>query len=661
MPYVDDEDGYSSKAKSEADQLRALQLSAAANVYEGADRILTGDPVKVHVVKEGAAISWSDGENIYLNAQFIPDMSTETLTKISGINYHELAHHFYTPREGTTLVKNVIAGQYFTSFNILEDARIESLLCARYPSVMPYLQASALIWLQSTPDAVFTNYPLIAGRRHIDVSIREAFRDMFYKPELIPDIQRITNEYRTLAFPRDYKRAEALIIEFHEKVISQMDIPPQCGLGGCDSRAPIKKGRPEPGKAQERDARVAQGMGKPESEYIPKEPAEPSEGESSGQGDIGDGDSDGNGPTVNVHVVEGDGDDGEGSSQLQNPVRTVNTNTTAEEALQKREEQVNTKPNMQWGAEHVKSAGGIPEHIDDMLTDSLDSIYNNKAVIKDIRRKQNIIVHGDENWQDDSELGKFDSTAVPGSALMDYRRFANELRKLRDDAEPGWEREVNAGKLNMPRVMRGTEIDKAFDRWTEGDDSTDIEAVILIDRSGSMSSYDNDKRASIACWTIKRALESIDCPVTVYAFDDKNEIAYRKQDKAERTKYRFIFGHGGTNPYDSLLLAEKAFMMSTHANKILFVITDGAFDSDKNDPIIKRLSKRGVLTTMVLIMQDREWEEFEASNKARAQRGMSTTDMTHGAEIYARVNSGKDLLQLAKSVVVGAIKKRQFR
>jgi len=440
-----------------------------------------------------------------------------------------------------------------------------------------------------------------------------------------------------------------------------MDIPPQCGLGGCDSRAPIKKGRPEPGKAQERDARVAQGMGKPESEYIPKEPAEPSEGESSGQGDIGDGDSDGNGPTVNVHVVEGDGDDGEGSSQLQNPVRTVNTNTTAEEALQKREEQVNTKPNMQWGAEHVKSAGGIPEHIDDMLTDSLDSIYNNKAVIKDIRRKQNIIVHGDENWQDDSELGKFDSTAVPGSALMDYRRFANELRKLRDDAEPGWEREVNAGKLNMPRVMRGTEIDKAFDRWTEGDDSTDIEAVILIDRSGSMSSYDNDKRASIACWTIKRALESIDCPVTVYAFDDKNEIAYRKQDKAERTKYRFIFGHGGTNPYDSLLLAEKAFMMSTHANKILFVITDGAFDSDKNDPIIKRLSKRGVLTTMVLIMQDREWEEFEASNKARAQRGMSTTDMTHGAEIYARVNSGKDLLQLAKSVVVGAIKKRQFR
>ena len=41
MPYIDEDNHGSSKARSEAQQLRALQLSAMSRVYEGADRILT--------------------------------------------------------------------------------------------------------------------------------------------------------------------------------------------------------------------------------------------------------------------------------------------------------------------------------------------------------------------------------------------------------------------------------------------------------------------------------------------------------------------------------------------------------------------------------------------------------------------------------------------
>ena len=239
--------------------------------------------------------------------------------------------------------------------------------------------------------------------------------------------------------------------------------------------------------------------------------------------------------------------------------------------------------------------------------------------------------------------------------------FANELRKLKEDSEPAWLRETPTGKLNVLRVMRGTEIDKAFDQWTEGDDSTDIEAVILIDRSSSMSSDRNDRKASIACWTIKRALESIDCSVTVYAFDDKNEIAYRKQDKAERTKYKFIYGNGGTNPYDSLLLAEKTFMMSTRPNKMMFLITDGVFNHEKNDEVITRIAKRGVLTTQVLICDDNTMSEMDRRNQIAASRGDKIPyELDHGTEIFARIKGGKDLLQLAKSVVVGAIKKRKM-
>ena len=146
-----------------------------------------------------------------------------------------------------------------------------------------------------------------------------------------------------------------------------------------------------------------------------------------------------------------------------------------------------------------------------------------------------------------------------------------------------------------------------------------------------------------------------------YAFDDKNEIAYRKQDKAERTQYKFIHGSGGTNPYDSLLLAEKTFMMSNKPNKMMFLITDGVFDSDKNDEVITRIAKRGVLTTQVLICDDSTYNQIMTENETRISRGDKPRyQLEHGTEIFARIKGGKDLLQLAKSVVVGAIKKRKI-
>lgn len=661
MAYEDKLDGYSSHARTEKEQMRALQLSALTRVYEGADRILTGDPVVVHLVPNGPAASWSDGQDIYLNEAFIKDMDMETLTQVSALNYHELAHHFYTPRAGTTLVKAVIENDHYTAFNLLEDQRIESLLCARYPSIMPFLEAGALRWLGSSPETAGANYPLIAGRRYLPVEVREAFRDMFYKPELIPDIQRIVGEYRSLAFPRDYKRAGELIKEFNDIVVSELDIPPMCGAGGCESRTPAGKGRPEPGKAQERDAKVAAGQGKTESFYIPKPPADPQEAKEQQPGN-GQGEPDPNGqptPSPSGIPIDGDGD---------SPTQTAAEKTAAdasapkdaEEEAKARESKQDTPKKLTYGVGHHASKGSLPKEVKTLVDDALDSVLNRKDVIKDIKRKQNVIVRGDEKFDEDAELGKFALTSVNNDSLQIYKQFATELRKLKDDSEPHWLRETPTGKLNPLRVMRGTEIDKAFDQWTDGDDSTDIEAIILVDRSGSMTSDNNDRQASVACWTIKRALEHIDCPVTVYAFDDETELAYSKHEKANRTQFKYIHGNGGTNPHESLLLAEKTFMVSKKPNKIMFMITDGHFPTQKNDEVIDRISKRGVLTSMVLIMRDSEYQTYMEEDKVRTDNGHKPNyEFRHGAEIFAHVNTGRDLLQLAKSVVVGAIKKRK--
>jgi hypothetical protein len=621
-----DDYGHYGTERTEAEQERIVQLGALCRVYEQADRVLTGDPIIVNVMPDGPAPAWSDGAAIYINQQEINDMDLETLTQVTGLNYHELAHHFYTPRKGTELIKWVLANNYMEATNILEDQRIETLLCARYPAVAPYLIGTVARWLGNSPEEIAGAYVLVRGRRYLPVEIRQAYRDEFIFPELIPAIMDIVDQYRLLAFPRDYKKAQVLIERFNNEILKPIkggNIPMSGGPNGCGMRDPMVKGRPEPGKMQERDSNAAGGMGRPESIYVPKPKSAPNTNTSPGE--------QGNTPSMPAPQ-------------------------SAAEALGMREmlqaASKDATPSLTPGSDHHESKGGIPDDIKTMLNDALDNVLGDKKVQQDIKAKQRVIVGGDGKYEESTKNGKFDLTSVPVEIMMSYRKFAKELERLRDECEPAWVKETPSGKLNVQRVINGCEIDAAFDRWEEGTDGADVEAVILVDRSGSMSSGRNDMHASLACWTIKRALEAIDAPVTVYAFDDKNEIAYKRNEKANRTHYKFVYGNGGTNPYGALISAEQLLMSSRKKNKMLFIITDGVFDSNKNDEVITRLNNRGILTAMTLICSDRDFDYYN-------NNGYQEETLRHKAEIFGRISSAKELLPFAKAVVTGAIKKRR--
>jgi len=613
MSYEEDlNDAWYKQERDEETQMRSVRLNSLCRVYEQADRVLTGDPVQVYVMQDGPAPAWSDGQSIYLNAKEIDEIDLETLTQVNGLNYHELAHHLYTPRKGTVFMKWVIENDMMQAANMLEDQRIETLLVARYPSIAPYLTATIARWLANTPQAAVSNYMLVRGRRYLPLEVRQAFRDLFHQPNLVPVIADIVDQYRVLAFPRDYDKGKELIKRFNDEVLANIDMPdmPQ-GPNGCTSRDPVGKGRPDPGKAQEKDASRAGNQGKAESTQVSNKPA--------------------------------------------------NTNKpapqTAEEALAAREQmqqesEQNGPPSPNAGTGHTPSVGGLPDNINEMLEDTIQTVLERKDVQQDVKTKQKVIVGGDGKHEDTLKQGRFEKTTVPDDAMQTYRKFARELERLRDECEPMWHKEEASGRLNVQRAIRGCEIDEAFDRWDEGNDGADVEAVILVDRSGSMGSDNNDKNASIACWTIKRALESIGAPVTVYAFDDQAEVAYTRNELASKTSYKFIYGNGGTNPYSTLLAAEQLLMSSRRKNKMLFIVTDGAFDENKNDEIIERIGKRGILTVMTLIMKDSDMDWY----KERYSWG--DDKFRHKAEIFGRIKTARDLLPFARSVVVGSIKKR---
>jgi hypothetical protein len=619
-----DDNPWGSDTRKEEDQERVVRLGALCRVYEQADRVLTGDPVIVNVMPDGPAPAWSDGAAIYINSQEIEDMDLETLTQVTGLNYHELAHHFYTPRKGTELIKWVLNHDLMESANILEDQRIETLLVARYPSVAPYLTATCARWLGSEDD-VSGVYPLMRGRRYLPVELREAYRDEFQFPELVPIIADIIDQYRLLAFPRDYAKARDLIQRFNDEILKPFRDENKSLSGGpnkCGHRDPMAKGRPEPGKMQEKDSERAEGMGKAEGAFTAK-------------------------PKPNTNTNNSDPESTDEAKSMPAP-------ESAQQALDMRaaiqEAMKDAPPSMNPGTGHHDSKGGVPDNINDMLDKAIDDVLNNKAVQQDIKAKQRVIVGGDGKFDDSTKNGKFDLTDVPHETIMSYRIFARELERLRDECEPTWVRETPSGRLNVQRVINGCEIDEAFDRWEEGTDGADVEAVILVDRSGSMGNG-NDKHASLACWTIKRSLEAIGAPVTVYAFDDQNEVAYKRNELAHKMRYKFIYGNGGTNPYGALIAAEQLLMSSRKKNKMLFIITDGAFDTNKNDEVIERIGKRGILTAMTLIMPDRDLEYY-------LNRGEAEETFRHKSEIFGRIATARDLVPFAKAVVLGAIKKR---
>jgi hypothetical protein len=652
--YKDDlnQDKYYSRVRSDKDaQEMAVRLGALCRVYEQTDRVLTQDPILVHVVDDGPAPAWSDGADIFINKDQIENFDLEELVQVNGLNYHELAHHLYSPRKGTSLMQWVIEQEnmsygYLSATNILEDQRIETLLVARYPAIVPFLTATVVRWLGREVGEAMGNYAAIRGRQYLPLDLRIAFRDIFVRPDLIPVIAEIVDEYRLLHFPKGYDRAQDLIQRFKEEVLDQLGLPepPGGGPSGCGGRNPVSKGRPEPSKAQQRDSERAAGMGGKEPEFIYKPPMG---GESDNDGqDNGDSESDvNNGGTTSSPSNNGDviGQDAGSSGTNFVPPKT------AEEAINARE---TDKPASHVpGQGHAESLGGIPDNVQDILASIEDSILNRKDVQQEIRTKQRVIVGGDGKHEDSIKRGKYSELPVPGGVLIAARRFARELERLKQECEPTWQREMPGGRINVQRVIRGCEVQNAFDRWEEGTDGTDIETVMLIDRSGSMGSNHNDVRASEAAWVIKRALEQIDSPVTIYGFDDKTELVSDRKDKVNRINFPFIFGNGGTDPRGSLIAAERLLKSSRAKGKILFLVTDGMFNHGDNDAIISRLNDAGVMTVLIMIADDQELEWYSNHYKN------SGNDPWHNCSIHGVVKSANDLIPFAKQVVTGMIRK----
>ena len=578
---------------------RQNELDSIASVYQTADKIITGEDISVSVTAdtEMKTTAMNNGKDIIYNASLIEDLDSETITSLHGTNYHEVAHILFSPRAGSTLGQFAKEQKVIRSFNMLEEARIENLMIAKYPSTRLFLETAITSYLlKDDPSEWGEAFPILTGRKYVDVDIRQAVADKFinkYGVDVAQRVQDIVHAYSSLVFPTDFTKAKDLLTMFAD-IVGRDTEQTDMKSGEHGERMVGAKGRPASAKEQARLQKRAEQSQEP-TELLQK-----------GQG--------------------------------------VGGNST--------EENTDTKQYTQ-----------DDERIAKKLNERMNEIKNDSAVKREVSETRKAI-SGNEDIK--SIIKKAELLEMtPSQVAVSYaRRFGTELERLVRNNDPMWDSRTPSGKLNISRTMNPdvNSIGEMFDQWNIGNDNSDIEAVMLIDNSGSMGGYMTEVCQN--AWIIKRGVETIEGSVSVFAFDHESKKIYDKTERALPSKFRYINSRGNTAPFRTLIEAERILTASDKSIKILFMLTDGDWsDNEECDKVIKRLNQLGVLTCLVFLSDYTRWQDIinaskNPSNENHVYYSRKISEWRHGVKVFRAVTKPRDVLDVANDLVTSTLERK---
>lgn len=548
------------------------RMKALAAVYQTADSVIAGERVTVSVGRwtKTMAPAWTTGTGIFINADKVDTRDLEDIVRMHGLNFHELAHVLYSPRAGTVLMQWAMDEHHMPALNILEDQRIESMLTLRYPSTAPWLTAAVLRWVMEDPKAWDRGYMFVRGRRYLPGKLRGVMRAGFCAPALLPRIDAAIDTYRRLVFPTDYDAAKACVKEMTAilREINVSDLSDPNGHTVCPHHV-ADTGRPVGVKEQRQ---LRDRMAPPPEAPGPEAGAEPpTDSQDSPNGK--DGSTESSPPADGQSMPMGDlnGSDG-------------------------------TEPSSSPGAGNGEESARPQSRDMDALEDMLDQVLSDPEVLQDFRKTQRIIAEavGAEVIKRSTAIRN--DPPMPDFALMSHQ-LARSLDRLREEAEPGWERRVDSGRLNVVRWATDRDPEEAFDSWNDGvADAVSIEAVVMLDASGSMGQV--KEFANNAMWVLKRAFDHVDISSTVIVYDVTSEILYGNDEQAT-TLVRSAWDKGrGTEPTMGLQQAARILAGSRKSQKLLIVLTDGEWHYGEDefgwtaDAYINRMNESGVVTAL---------------------------------------------------------------
>jgi len=692
-------------------QEQAARLAGMLSVFERADKTLSGQKVSTAIVNEPrkGAPAWSDGQTITFNAAKIGEVATtDDLIKITGLNFHELAHVMYTPRVKSWLGQEVANAGCWYVFNMLEDQRIETFMSARYLSTKAYFNMVVLKFLLNDPSNWSEQHVLTYGRRYLPQKVRDEMQRRFKDQKKVPRINSLIDRYRVLSFPADDREALAIIKEF-KALLVQTDTTPEDPFGhdskGC--RPNITQGDAYDQDQQDDtkswvDYRDEEQADQDDEESDDFDDSDDSDDWDDAAGDAGDHDGaeadedadvsqeDGQGGAgdeegddseegndsddAGSDGAAGDDDDEESSSDSdssgQDGDRGGDELTDTDGSGSGDQSDSDSQQQSDGGqSDSGKGAGtgSTGNHYGDLTDDefekAMQDVYNDIAnqpdVRSDIKDKEKAI---EKTVGKSPSLAKLPHMMTP--ITPDYRlaarRFAKELSRMWADADPAWDSHRASGRVNIQRAMHGHDIDTVFDAWEEGkQDANDIDMVMLVDYSVSMRTQMND--ASKSLWAIKRAVEEIRGEVTVIGYDDKTPtVMYDRYEKASPTHYRRFMEGAYTDPAQALAEAYTILKHSRAKHRIVLILTDGAWGNyEVCNTLVKKINATTITTALGFLADDidkRVLDQMTADAKETGDDTALQEQKFHYCKAASVFQDAAGLTALAKAVVKQAMK-----
>lgn len=584
------------------------------------DRILTGKgKVAVSFRSPGVnAPSATDGKTIWIDPDKIDIGSASGLVSVLGLNYHEVCHILFSPRDSDMTLRMIRSKSMNQAWNILEDARIETLFSAMYSQASKFFTAPVVTYLVEDEAKWGTAHLVTYGRRFLPRAIRDEFRSQFVgtddqrdeAEEIIDRYRKV--HYRTPGIVDD--RIVSLVERFH-KLLSELagsdalNDHPQCGdqvrkEGRVDQSAADKASRrreeDDAAEEEENDAdddNGSEGSGDvdPEDEEdVPEassdaedDRADEDESDASDDGDSGRGDDDAGDDAGDQSGDDSDGDPDDASDQ-DGP---SGGGDGAPSGSGDDDEEDESGEVAGTAAGDSRTSQEIRDDVTSTVASILDDIMDDAEVRNEITTVQAGMDDSDNvDFEGDRKKGHL--VPVKPGMVSASDRVEGELRRLREQFEAGWNRGTDHGVLNMSRAMdMDYDPDTLYDTWEEGhEEESGVEVVMLLDLSHSMMSAveyppgaklpdDRPPRIESACaamWILKHALDKNDAVTSVLGFGTKTVKIYGRDDTVEPGRYDLYHAPDyGTNPTREIQEAKRILDASDKPNRLFIAITDG--------------------------------------------------------------------------------------
>lgn len=630
---------------------QAVRLDAWRSVFEKTNRIISERPVTVRVTSDvphgmSSVPAWTDGEAITFNGPQVvktlkgKDPISQVLA-MKGLNYHELSHVLYTPRQGDELPRMVMkkvkdSGDpaYWYAFNALEDQRIETWFTSVFGASRRYFEATVVNWIvrEGTVEAA----PLVYGRKYLSSKIRVGAGKVFVQKHgdaLYTRMKDVIDQYLQITFPGQSAKAYSLVVTFRDLLKEMQKNAPLPNLpvpdNGCHQAGNSSPDRSDPtvmraGRIIQRNQRDAQEAAQEAMDEAAKSDAEaeanmPQPGQDMPTPPM-DGDDAGS---------PGDGDDGadpgSGQGKGDKPAEKG-----AQGAEGQSDDQADPDAGPGEGAGNQPAPAEVPTSIEELVDaayDALDDIESDAQILRDAEQTLDAVKATIQNGQMDAEGPQVRTPVlqVPSEGMkVSSRRIVTILQKIRADLEPARIRNQVTGRINLRKYLgrRPGEV-AIFDQYSEGqEDEASVEAVVLIDYSGSMK-----HRMDAACgaaWALKRAFDKVGIRSTMLLYNTEHAVMYGPTERA-KPGVPVSRSDGGTDPTSAYTQAMRIFAKSSAANKILCNVTDGQWQGVEAEYAKQLRTLHAMDVSTMILGLDRAVERY---GKHSHKVGHDIRDMT---------------------------------